>query len=68
MWTLKIHPDRKFIDSIEGFTEWSKDKKSLGARILLSLAKKKICLLMEDGKPLGESGTLIKKIKKASQN
>ncbi|MDA0671042.1 MAG: cryptochrome/photolyase family protein, partial [Proteobacteria bacterium] len=26
---LNIHPDTKFIDSIEGFSEWSKDKKSL---------------------------------------
>ena len=26
---LKIHQDTKFIDSVEGFSEWSKDKKSL---------------------------------------
>ena len=50
---LKIHPDRKFIDSIDGFSEWSKDKKSLVQEYYYRWLRKKYSLLMEDNKPLG---------------
>ena len=50
---LKIHPDRKFIDSIEGFAEWSKDKKSLVQEYYYRWLRKKYSLLMENNKPLG---------------
>ena len=45
---LKIHPDRKFIDSIDGFSEWSKDKKSLVQEYYYRWLRKKYNLLMED--------------------
>ncbi len=50
---LKIHPDTKFIDSIEGFSEWSADKKSLVQEYYYRWLRKKYSLLMEDNKPLG---------------
>ena len=50
---LKIHPDTKFIDSIEGFSEWSKDKKSLVQEYYYRWLRKKYNLLMDDNKPLG---------------
>ena len=50
---LKIHPDTKFIDSIEGFSEWSKDKKSLIQEYYYRWLRKKYSLLMDDNKPLG---------------
>jgi deoxyribodipyrimidine photolyase-related protein len=50
---LKIHPDTKFIDSIEGFSEWSKDKKSLVQEYYYRWLRKKYSLLMDDNKPLG---------------
>ena len=50
---LKIHPDTKFIDSIEGFAEWSKDKKSLVQEYYYRWLRKKYSLLMEGNKPLG---------------
>jgi deoxyribodipyrimidine photolyase-related protein len=50
---LKIHPDTKFIDSIEGFSEWSVDKKSLVQEYYYRWLRKKYSLLMEGNKPLG---------------
>ena len=50
---LKIHPDTKFIDSIEGFSEWSADKKSLVQEYYYRWLRKKYSLLMEGNKPLG---------------
>ncbi|MDB3881670.1 cryptochrome/photolyase family protein [Gammaproteobacteria bacterium] len=50
---LKIHPDTKFIDSIEGFSEWSKDKKSLVQEYYYRWLRKKYSLLMDGDKPLG---------------
>ena len=50
---LKIHPDTKFIDSIEGFSEWSKDKKSLVQEYYYRWLRKKYSLLMDNNKPLG---------------
>ena len=50
---IKIHPDTKFIDSIEGFSEWSKDKKSLVQEYYYRWLRKKYSLLMEGNKPLG---------------
>ena len=50
---LKIHPDRKFIDLIEGFEEWTTDKKSLVQEYYYRWLRKKYSLLMEGNKPLG---------------
>ena len=50
---LKIHSDTKFIDSIEGFSEWSVDKKSLVQEYYYRWLRKKYSLLMEGNKPLG---------------
>ncbi len=50
---LKIHPDTKFIDSIEGFSEWSADKKSLVQEYYYRWLRKRYNLLMEGNKPLG---------------
>ena len=50
---LKIHQDTKFIDSVEGFSEWSKDKKSLVQEYYYRWLRKKYSLLMEGNKPLG---------------
>jgi len=50
---ITIHPDTKFIDSIEGFSEWSKDKKSLVQEYYYRWLRKKYSLLMEGNKPLG---------------
>jgi len=50
---LKIHPDTKFIDSIEGFSDWSKDKKSLVQEYYYRWLRKKYSLLMDGDKPLG---------------
>ena len=50
---IKIHPDTKFIDSIEGFFEWSKDKNSLVQEYYYRWLRKKYSLLMEGNKPLG---------------
>ena len=50
---LKIHQDTKFIDSVEGFSEWSKDKKSLVQEYYYRWLRKKYNLLMEENKPLG---------------
>ena len=69
---LKIHPDRKFIDSIDGFSEWSKDKKSLVQEYYYRWLRKKYNLLMEDNMPLGgkwnfdkENQKSISKLKEA---
>jgi len=50
---LNIHSDTKFIDSIEGFSEWSKDKKSLVQEYYYRWLRKKYSLLMDGDKPLG---------------
>jgi deoxyribodipyrimidine photolyase-related protein len=50
---LNIHPDTKFIDSIEGFSEWSKNKKSLVQEYYYRWLRKKYSLLMDGDKPLG---------------
>ena len=50
---LKIHPDTKFIDSIEGFSDWSKDKKSLVQEYYYRWLRKKYSLLMDGKNPLG---------------
>ncbi|MBD62630.1 MAG: cryptochrome/photolyase family protein [Gammaproteobacteria bacterium] len=50
---LKIYPDTKFIDSIEGFSEWVKDKKSIVQEFYYRWLRKKYNLLMENDKPLG---------------
>ena len=50
---LKIYPDTKFIDSIEGFSEWVKDKKSVVQEYYYRWLRKKYNLLMENNKPLG---------------
>ena len=65
---LKIYPDTKFIDSIDGFSEWSKDKKSLVQEYYYRWLRKKYNLLMNGNKPLGDKWNLIKRIKKVSQN
>jgi len=69
---LKIHPDTKFIDSIDGFSEWSKDKKSLVQEYYYRWLRKKYNLLMEGAKPLGgkwnfdkENQKSISKLKEA---
>ena len=42
--TLRIHHDTKFIDSIEDFSEWAKDRKSLCKNITIGgLEKNMIC-------------------------
>ena len=51
--TLKIHQDTKFIDSIEDFSDWAKDRKSLVQEYYYRWLRKKYNLLMEDGKPIG---------------
>ena len=43
---LIIHPDTKFIDSIEDFSEWAKDKKSLVQEYYYRWLRKKYSLLM----------------------
>ena len=50
---IKIHQDTKFIDSIENFSEWTKDKKSLVQEYYYRWLRKKYGILMKDGKPLG---------------
>ena len=50
---LKIYSDTKFIDSIEGFSEWVKDKKSVVQEYYYRWLRKKYNLLMENNKPLG---------------
>ena len=69
---LKIHPDTKFIDSVEGFSEWAKDKKSLVQEYYYRWLRKKYNLLMEGSKPLGgkwnfdkENQKSISKLKEA---
>lgn len=66
--TLQIHHDTKFIDSIEDFAEWSKDRKSLVQEYYYRWLRKKYDLLMEDGKPPAESGTTTKRINKVYLN
>ena len=70
--TLQIHHDTKFIDSIEDFSEWAKDRKSLVQEYYYRWLRKKYDLLMEDGKPLGgkwnydkENQQSISKLKQA---
>ena len=72
---LIIHPDTKFIDSIEDFSEWAKDKKSLVQEYYYRWLRKKYNLLMEDNKPLGgkwnfdkENQKSISKLKEAPAN
>ena len=72
---LIIHPDTKFIDSIEDFSEWAKDKKSLVQEYYYRWLRKKYNLLMEDSKPLGgkwnfdkENQKSISKLKEAPAN
>ena len=50
---LIIHPDTKFIDSIEDFSDWAKDKKSLVQEYYYRWLRKKYNLLMKENKPLG---------------
>ena len=50
---LSIHPDTKFIDSIESFSEWSKGQKTLVQEYYYRWLRKKYSLLMEGNKPLG---------------
>ena len=72
---LIIHPDTKFIDSIEDFSEWAKDKKSLVQEYYYRWLRKKYNLLMEDNKPLGgkwnfdkDNQKSISKLKEAPAN
>tara|TARA_B100000287_G_C20652824_1_gene787547 strand:- start:815 stop:2314 length:1500 start_codon:yes stop_codon:yes gene_type:complete len=51
---LNIHPDTKFIDSIEDFSKWAKNRKSLIQEYYYRSLRKKYSLLMEGSKPLGE--------------
>tara|TARA_B110000483_G_scaffold238786_1_gene316017 strand:- start:396 stop:1895 length:1500 start_codon:yes stop_codon:yes gene_type:complete len=70
--TIEIHQDTKFIDSIEDFSDWAKDRKSLVQEYYYRWLRKKYNLLMEDGKPLGgkwnydkENQQSISKLKQA---
>ena len=62
---LKIYPDTKFIDSIDGFSEWSKDKKSIVQEYYYRWLRKKYNLLMEGNKPLGDKWNFDKENQKS---
>ena len=62
---LKIYPDTKFIDSIDGFSEWSKDKKSLVQEYYYRWLRKKYNLLMSGNKPLGDKWNFDKENQKS---
>ena len=62
---ITIHADTKFIDSVEGFSEWAKGKKSLVQEYYYRWLRKKYNLLMEGGKPLGGTWSLDKQNQKS---
>jgi len=62
---LKIYPDTKFIDSRDGFSEWSKDKKSLVQEYYYRWLRKKFNLLMDGNKPLGDKWNFDKENQKS---
>ena len=50
---ITIHSDTKFIDSVEDFAEWAKERKSIVQEYYYRWLRKKYNILMEDGKPIG---------------